>query len=153
MSNQNEIHLSWQRWWRKRRQWLKLRSVRTCTNCGFLAFGDNEADAASRIQLCTEGKYSGLPEPVEKWRCARKLWKWELDYVAPNWEAVLSEANADRRGCPGFFRHSPGRSPAEHLQLENGATEFRRKLMLGLLPLLYASIGGVVGWFLRRWLH
>ena len=130
---------------------LKLKTIRTCTDCGFLAFGDNEVDAASRIQLVSgKNLASGLPEPVQKWRCARNLWQWELDYVAPNWEAVLSEANADRRGCPGFLRHSPGRSPAEHFQLETENKEFRRKLVLGLLPLL---LGTVLGWFLKKWFH
>lgn len=142
-------HLSWLRWRDVRRQLLKLKPMRTCTDCGFLAFGDSEADAASRILLCVTNPVR-LPEPVENWQCARKLWHWELDYVAPNWEAVLSEANSDRRGCPGFFGHSPGHSPADHFQLENAAKEFRRKLMLGLLPLLYGSIGAAVGWFLRR---
>lgn len=94
-----------------------------------------------------------VPGPVEKWRCARKLWDWRLHYGEANWEAILGEANGDRRGCSGFLRHTPGVSPADHFKLESEAREFRRKLLLGLLPLVYTTVGGtigvVIGWLLK----
>jgi hypothetical protein len=85
--------------------------------------------------------------------CARKIWDWELHYTIPNWDAILGEVNFDRRGCIGFFRHNPGRSPTEHLKLESQAKEFHRKMVLELLPLLYGTIGGIIGWLLGRRFH
>ena len=137
-------------WWRIRRKLVKLKPRRTCTDCGFLAFGSEEATSADRIAIDQDGSL-GLRGPVGNWCCARKLWDWELHYGAPNWDAVFGEANFDRRGCRHFMRWDPGRSPAEHLQLEREKVEFRRKLWLGFLPLIYSSLGGLVGWLLARY--
>lgn len=134
------------RWWRIRRQLLKLTPKRTCTDCGFLAFGELEADSEMRTMLHTKGAF-GFPGPVENWRCARNLWDYGLHYTEPNWDGVLSEVNFDRRSCRSFLRHSPGRSPADHFTLEKEAIDFRRKLWLGLLPL---AIGLIAGWLLKR---
>jgi hypothetical protein len=138
------------RWWRIRRQLLTLTPKRTCTDCGFLAFGDVEADAEARTMLDTKGAFGGLPGPVEKWNCARNLWDWGLHYSEPNWDAVIGETCCDRRGCPGFVRHVWGRTPEEHFTLESDTAEFRRKLVLGLLPLVYGTLGVMIGWLLKR---
>src|SRR4051812_3325861 len=113
------------RWWRVQRQLLKLRPRRTCTDCGFLAFGEFEADAEARTMLDTKGTFGGLPGPVERWRCARNLWDWGLHYGTVNWDAILDEVNDDRRGCPGFLRHDWGLSPQEHFKLQSDRLEFR----------------------------
>ena len=82
---------------------------------------------ASRTQL-DESSFGGPPGPVEKWRCARNLWDWELHYARPNWDAVAGEIECDRRGCRGFFRHIPGRTPAEHLELERESKRDRNSV-------------------------
>lgn len=138
--------IRWPKWWEVRRKLVLLKPKRTCTDCGFLAFGDAEADSASRTMIRMEGK-CGLPGQVGKWRCARNIWDWEMHYVEANWDAVFSEANFDRRSCRGFFRHSPGRSPREHFQLEDGRLDFRRKLVYTSVG---ALLGALLGWFIGR---
>ena len=154
MGNRGSGRLAWLKWWRLGRQLLKLRPKRACTDCGFLAYGDLEATREDRWLIHEEGELGSLPGKVEEWRCARNLWTWGIDYFRPNWEATLDEANRDRRGCRGFFRQIPGRTPAEHLELEReskrDSKEFRRKLWLGLIPLLGVALGVALGWFLRR---
>jgi hypothetical protein len=137
-------------WWATRRQFLKLGPKRTCTDCGFLAYGDQEADAIDRVRLSAHGSFGGPPGLPEKWGCARKLWFAELHYVEPDWAAVFEETDQNRRGCRGFFRQSPGRTPAEHFELEKESIAFRRKLWLGVLPLLYGSVGAAIGWWFSR---
>jgi hypothetical protein len=93
---------------------------------------------------------AGPAGPPEQWRCARKLWDWHLHYVSANWDAVFGEVNCDRRGCLHFMKWNPGRDPSEHLKMESGAIDFRRNLVLQLAPVLYGTIGAVVGWLLSR---
>lgn len=100
--------------------------------------------------LDTKGALGGLPGPVENWRCARNLWDWGLHYGEANWDAILGEVNHDRRGCCGFLRHEWGVAPQEHFKLQSDILEFRRKLWLGLLPLVYGTIGVVIGWLLKH---
>ena len=132
-----------------RGQLHRLLPQRTCLDCGFLAFGDQEATAEDRARLYTRGQLGGLPGPVNEWRCFRNLWDWGLHYTEPNWDAVLGEVHYNRRACSGFCHHSGGRLPADHFQIEKDSTEFRRKLWLGLLPLLYGSIGAAIAWLWR----
>jgi hypothetical protein len=133
--------------WRIRRQLRKLKPKRTCTDCGFLAFGDVEVDLEDRIRLDSE---MGNREPVDNWRCARNLWDWGLHYSVMNWDALRGEVVADRRGCTGFMKWNPGHTPTQHFQLMKESADFRRKLLLGLLPLLYGSIGALVTWLVTR---
>ena len=141
---------SWLKRWRMRPRLLKLKPKRTCLDCGFLAYGDQEADGPDRERFHVLGQLGGYPGEPELWRCFRGQWTAHLHYGGPSWEPVLTEVSWDQRGCRAFRRHSPGRTPAEHLKLEDGAIEFRRKLMLGLLPVLYGSLGAAIGWFLAN---
>jgi len=77
------------------------------------------------------------------------MWVWGLHYTRADWNAISEEIHEDRRDCEGFIRYSPGRTPNDHFKLETDAIEFRRKLWLGLLPLLYGAIGAAIGWLLR----
>ena len=137
----------WLEWWRIRRQLLKLKPKRTCTDCGFLAYSDQAASFEDRARF-DEEDHGSPPGPVENWRCARDLWDWGLYCTQPNWKTVYSEATWDRRGCSGFMKWDPGRTPAQHFDLAKDRTEFRRKLILALLPLLYVSVGTLIGWLL-----
>ena len=130
-------------WRRIRRHLLKLKPKRTCTDCGFLAFGNVEADIEDRTSLDSD---LGVRGPVENWRCARNLWDWGLHYQEMNWEALMSETQWDRRGCPGFIKWNPGHTPAQHFDLMRESNEFRRKLVIGLLPLLGVALGAAIAW-------
>jgi hypothetical protein len=57
---------------------------------------------------------------------------------------AIYEANQPRFHCLGFHRHVPGRSPQDHLKLEDEAQEFRRRFILVLVPPLVAVLGGLV---------
>jgi hypothetical protein len=45
----------------------------------------------------------------------------------------------------GFRRHVPGRSPQEHLKLEDEEREFFRKIALTVIPTLITVLGGLFG--------
>lgn len=147
MKRSVRFRLALPEWWRIRRQLVKLMPKRTCTDCGFLAFGELEADVEDRIRLDAE---VGGRSPIENWRCARNLWDWGLHYSQMNWEALKGEVLYDRRGCRGFLSWNPGHNPAQHFELMRDSRDFRRKLLLGLLPLLYGSIGAGITWLLTR---
>ena len=140
----------WLEWGRIRRQLLKVKPKKTCLDCGFLAYGDDEADAPTRERFYTQGQLGGLSGQPEKWRCFRGLWTAHMHYGKPDWEPVLTETGWDRRGCPAFYRHDPGRTPVEHLRLERERVEFRRQLVLKLPPVVYGSLGAIIGWLLTR---
>jgi hypothetical protein len=45
----------------------------------------------------------------------------------------------------GFHRHLPGRSPQQHLALEDERRVFSRQMWLALLPFVGALAGAVIG--------
>ena len=139
------------RHWRKHLR--KLQPRRTCAQCGFLAYGEGEASHHDRVRL-GGGYGSGVSPsgPAERWKCAKGLWLWELVYVQPDWGVIFDEVTKDRRGCGGFRRWRPGRSPAQHVELEDKSVDFRRQLILAVMPkamaicygLLVALIGSIL---------
>ena len=137
--------------WRMRLR--KLRPRRTCADCGFLAYGDEEARYADRVLLgsgCSSG--TSPSGPAERWNCAKKLWLRELIYVQSDWGVIFDEVTDDRRGCPGFRWWKHGRSPAQHKESEDKAVDFWRQLALKVAPkamaVLYGLIGGLIAFII-----
>jgi hypothetical protein len=88
----------------------------TCTDCGFLGFGNQEVTATPRYLLALEGQ-AGLPD-ITTLYCYRHLWVgYESLYVGHDDRAKVEEVNEPRR-CEGFVRYVPGFNPKEHLDLE-----------------------------------
>ena len=132
------------------RRWrMHLRLRRTCADCGFLAYGGEEARRVDRVLLVLLGSGSSSGKspsgPAERWSCAKGLWLWELGYTQPDWDVVIDEVAKNRRGCRGFSRWKPGWSPAQHTESEERAVDFRRQLILKMVPKMMAVLYGLIG--------
>ena len=115
---------------------------RTCLDCGFLAFADGaEADQSVRRTVAAKGS-AGWFQDEGAVNCFRHLWNWEDD--API-NIIVYETSVPRTSCSGFHWHSPGRSPKEHMTLEDERRSFRRQLRLALLSFLGAILGAMLG--------
>ncbi len=123
-------------------RWLQRK--RTCTDCGFLAYGGAEMDREGRIMLDTRGQ-AGMFSDVGKVHCFKNEWTWGLHYVEPNWEAVFGELDEDRRDCEGFRRYRSGRSPEAHVAIEDIHGQRRFQALLGLLSFGGALLGALIG--------
>jgi hypothetical protein len=127
--------------WHRRASWLwSPRNRHSCLKCGFLSFDGGEASTDVRSTIAAEGQ-TGWFVKENAVDCYKHLWFWEIGegpYVA------ISEANRSRFHCVGFHRHVPGRSPQEHIKLEDEDREFRRRFVLVLVPPLTAVLGGLV---------
>lgn len=73
--------------------------------------------------------------------CYKHLWFWD---VGGGPDLIDYEANRPRFRCVGFHRHVPGRSPQDHLKLEDEEREFHRKLVLVVVPPLVAVFSGLL---------
>ena len=122
---------------RLRKYLRKLRRPRTCTDCGLLAYGEQEADYADRMLLHAGHSSAASPRgPVDRWNCAKGLWRWPLVYFELNWDVLFDEVTADQRGCPGFRKWRHGRSPVQHLESE----DFWPQLILKVAPTVTAKV-------------
>jgi hypothetical protein len=54
------------------------------------------------------------------------------------------------RFCRGFRRHLPGRSPSDHLKLEDENRQFRRQLLIAIVSFIGALLGALIGGLLGR---
>ena len=131
---------------RVRRGLRKLRPRRTCAECGFLAYGEEEARQTDRVLLgCGSGSGTSPSGPAERWNCAKRFWLWELSYIQPDWGVVFDEVAKDRRGCRGFRRWKPGWSPAQHAESEERLAGFWRQLILKVTPKAMVLLSGLIG--------
>jgi len=144
------------KWWQgKRLKKLVLfirRSGRvTCADCGFLAYGNDEAHKVSRVLLAAEGRH-GLPGGMETLQCYRSLWvNYDLTYSGHSIEGQLEEVN-NRRHCEGFLRYKPGLSPGEHKQRLAKSEERKSQFKYTLLAAVLAAILALVGQTGQQWL-
>ena len=117
----------------------------SCLKCGFLSFDGGEASSDVRFTIEAKGAASWFSNENAV-DCYKRLWLWEFAQGA---DLAFHEANRPRFHCVGFCRHSHGRSPEQHLKLEDEDREFRRKLSLVLIPVtippLIALVTGVWG--------
>jgi hypothetical protein len=136
-----KAHRPLSRWFRQAPdRWLRNRH--SCLNCGFLSFDGDEASTDVRRTVAAEGKAGWFRrEEEDDVDCYKHLWSWESG-GGP--QLIIYEANRPRFHCVGFHRHVPGRSPQDHLKLEDEAREFRRRFILVLVPPLIAVIAGLV---------
>jgi hypothetical protein len=74
--------------------------------------------------------------------CFKRLWLWDCD---PPDAVAIRECNQRRFHCSGFRRHRPGRSPEQHLRLEDEDRDFHRKLIQTAITAILAFIGAVLG--------
>jgi hypothetical protein len=102
----------------------------SCLKCGFLSFDGREASSDVRFTVAAKGTASWFvnENAVD---CYKRLWIREFAQGA---DLAIYEANRPRFHCAGFIRHLAGRSPEQHLKLEDEKREFRRKLALSLIP-------------------
>ena len=100
----------------------------------------HEADAEDRRLIGSEGKAGWFGKDVNI-DCYKHLWFWEEDPAL----VVIHEANQPRFRCVGFYRHLPGRSPQQHLAIEDERRAFFRQAWLALLPFVGALLGALIG--------
>jgi hypothetical protein len=125
----------------------------TCLDCGFLAFADWEVSTANRVLLFARGQ-AGCP-PLNELRCTKQLWvDYDLTYFGGSTEGLFDELQRRRRPCVGFLRYRPGRSPREHLDLEEKKQARQERLLdtltgssmfssvLSWVPLWHCSLHG-----------
>ena len=126
---------------RLRRWWYKWspKNRHSCLKCGFLSFDGKEASADVRRTIAAAGTDGWFIEE-DAVSCFKERWYWDGDPAA----VAIHEANKPRFNCVGFHRHSPGRSPQDHLKLEDEARDFHRKFILALLTAITALL---VAWF------
>jgi len=126
--------------WFQRASYLwSPRRRNSCLKCGFLSFDGSEASTDVRLTVAAEG-HAGWFVNESAVDCSKHLWSWEGD--GPS--VAIHEANRQRFHCVGFRRHSPGRSPQDHLKLEDEDREFRRKVILVVVPTLITLLGGLL---------
>ena len=119
----------------------------TCLDCGFLALTDGEVRTADRVQLWANGE-AGHP-PLNKLRCIKKLWvDYDLTYFEDSRQGLFDELQQRRRPCVGFLRYRPGRSPKEHLELEDKKRETREKIIIAI----FGAAGGILVTLVTAWL-
>lgn len=122
-----------------------------CLKCGFLAFNDGgEAPVWARDYLAAEGKAGWFSEqaPVG---CHKNMWVYEDD----PFNVLIFEANRARPSCDGFHPWVPGRSPVDHLKLEDERRTFKHQRGLAWLAFLGGLIGALIGaavGVLAKWL-
>ncbi len=119
------------RWLRRMSYLWSPRHRHSCLKCGFLSFDRREASSDVRFTVAAKGTASWfLNENAVD--CYKRLWLSEFSQGA---ELAIYEANRPRFHCAGFVTHLAGRSPEQHLKLEDENREFRRKLILSLIPI------------------
>jgi len=128
-------------------RWLKrpldrLRNRHSCLNCGFLNFDGDEASTDVRAIIAAKGQAGWFrKEEEDDVDCYKHLWFWD---VGGGPDLIIYEANRPRFRCVGFHRHVPGRSPQDHLKLEDEEREFHRRLVLVVVPPLIAVFAGLL---------
>jgi hypothetical protein len=132
--------------WRKRRE-------RTCLDCGFFSRGSLEVNLDERVILQCRGKTAESFSDPESFGCSKGLW-FTLGDHDPN-VILLDQVEQPRsiwkyRLCQGFRLRMPGRSPAEHLKLEDESRQFRRQLWIAGVAFVGALVGAVLGVLLKK---
>ena len=123
----------------------------TCLECGFLAFGNDEASTGDRWMLATKGRSAKMPS-LETLRCRRSLWShYEFDYFGNSSGPKLDVVNEPGR-CPGFRRYRPGLSPEEHMQRVSKAEERKAQFGYTLLAAVLASVLTLLGAWAAKYL-
>jgi hypothetical protein len=144
-----------------------LRPV-TCLDCGFLGYREtrpeegqprpttHEALAWVRRTLMLHADRPGQRIDPGEWFqsedpafCSKYLWAVERDDATLN--IMLTQAAlVSRRRCRGFYRWEPGRTPQEHIELQDKSRERRWQMMIALVAFLGALVGAflpaVVAW-------
>jgi len=102
--------------------------------------GHGEVNADYRRTIAVEGKAGWFADGITI-NCYKGLWYWDED----SFSVITFEANRSRFRCVGFRRHLPGRSPQQHLGIEDEGRAFRKQVWLALLPFVGALAGAVIG--------
>jgi len=146
---------------------LPRRFRRTCVDCGFFAYREENPEE----DFPAPATHEALPwlrdairkaerNPRERIRpvdgraiehtfCSRHLWRHVKD-DAPMNVAIVEAARVSRRSCASFVAWSPGRPPTNTSLLEDEARGNRFQLRLAQLAFYGAVLGGllagVLGW-------
>jgi hypothetical protein len=115
------------------------RSLVTCVDCGFLAFGNQEVGSGDRWMLASQGTNAKMPV-LTTLCCYRSLWvQYDTDYFGNPDAPKLDEVNEIRR-CEGFRRYKPGLSPQQHMEQMAKADERKAQFGYMFLAALLASV-------------
>jgi hypothetical protein len=115
-----------------------------------MAFEGTEATAHVRDIVGAEGKggWFSTEAPVH---CYKNLWRSGEESA---YNVIIYEANQRRPSCNGFYQWAPGRSPEDHLKLEDERRTFSHQRGLAWLAfaggLFGALIGASVGYFFKK---
>lgn len=129
-----------------RRSLLRIRRPRSCLECGFLAFGEEEATREDRESL----GFESLNHSLVKFHCFLSCW---TDCAVYGWseDSVRRELEADRRDCPSFFRHRRGWTPNEHRELVSKRWDTKRQIIITVFgSFLGSALTLLVGWLAWR---
>ena len=136
----------WKRRWKRARFVRFLDRSHYCVDCGFLAWAKDGSEATAIVRrTVAAGGSAGWYTPEGCVDCSKSLWFWEDD---SDFGIVIAETSKARK-CSGFLRYVPGRSPADHLKLEDEQRAFRRQILLASLGATLAIVGGIVGYLIR----
>lgn len=106
-----------------------------------------EATPDVRRLVAADGK-AGWFEREDSINCYRRLWDFEGTGAV---DAITYEANRPRFHCAGFYRHSHGRTPKEHLTLEGERRGFGYQKKLAWLAFFGGLAGALLGAAAQKW--
>jgi hypothetical protein len=122
-------------------------------DCGFFSRGRFEVNLDDRVILHCRGKMAEWFSDPGSFGCSKGLW-FTLGDHDPN-VILLDQVEQPRsilvfRPCQGFLLHVPGRSPAEHLKLEDESRQFTRQFLIAALAFVGALLGAALGGLLKK---
>ena len=138
---------------------------RTCVDCGFLTphpANDAEAKPPLREALALQA-FTPDERMIVEVLCSRDMWGYEFaqvyDFLSDDqaqseqlWGLIHREATGvPRWRCKGFHPHSPGRSPKEHLKLQDERRLNRHQLRLAAVS-FFGALFGVLLAAVLQWL-
>jgi hypothetical protein len=127
---------------------------RTCLDCGFFTRGGAEVTQDEQILLHCRGTVGWVGD-AGSFDCAKGLWftlgDHDPDAILLH-QIELTRSVAGFRRCPGFRPHVPGRTPADHLRLEDESRQFRNQRMIAALAFVGGLLGALIGALLKGWL-
>jgi hypothetical protein len=130
--------------WRPAAYFWRSQYRNGCLKCGFLTFhGGGELTISDRRLVSARGQLGWFSGEEPQINCYKNLWDWE--FGNGTFDTMITEPNAPRRDCIGFCDWQPGRSPADHLKLEDEQRGFRHQKKLAWMAFVGALVGSLIG--------
>jgi hypothetical protein len=130
--------------WRPAAYFWRSPDRNSCLKCGFLTFqGGGEVTISGRRLISAKGQLGWFSGDSPQINCFKNLWDWE--FRNGEFDTMITEPNEPRRYCIGFCGWQPGRSPEEHLKLEDERRGFQHQRRLAWLAFFGALFGSLLG--------